>query len=293
MNFVYQVCSWTVLFWDTIICFPDELKYIWRERWSSGKILYLVIRYVAYADTIIFAIYYFNPSLTPSDCFFLDKFGSYILLFCFTLPEASLLLRTYAIWGLSRPVLAWLIFSYLFLFVASLVRLNRFLGHGSVEYAPSPYPSALPCFPVRDEGKFYETYCLLMALDLNLFIFTAWRAFFQWRKGSGRLVHIVFRDGTLYFASLAVISILNVVFFAVFRDKTYFSILMEPHRIFHVIFPLHLTLNVRKAARQLMHYDSEIPIATPTPLRFRPRAGNLISMNMLDETTIREMSRNV
>jgi len=287
------VCSWTVLLWDTIICFPDELKYIWHERWSSGKILYLVIRYVAYADTIIFVIYYFNPSLTPSDCFSLNKSGTYILLFCFTLSEASLLMRTYAIWGLSRVVLAWLGFSYLSLFVASLVRLNNFLGHDALEYAPSPYPSTLPCFAVRDEGKYFETYSLLMTFDLNLFIFTAWRAFFQWRKGSGRLVHIVFRDGTLYFASLAVISILNVVFFAGFRDKSYFLILMEPHRIFHVIFPLHLTLNIRKAARQQMLGDSEFSITTPTLLRFQSPTANHISMSVLDGTTTTQMSRNV
>jgi len=94
--------------------------------------------------------------------------------------------------------------------------------------------------------------------------------------------------GTLYFASLAVISILNVVFFARFRDKSYSVILMEPHRIFHVIFPLHLTLNIRKAGRQQTFDDSEFSFTTA--LRFRLEADNHISMNVFDGATITHTS---
>ncbi|KLO15176.1 hypothetical protein SCHPADRAFT_938902 [Schizopora paradoxa] len=264
----FSVCSWAVLLWDTIISFPDEARAL--SFYSSWQILYLATRYLGYVNTVIFIIYYFNPLNTPSDCFALNVSGTYILFVCLALSEATLVIRTYAIWGLSRIVLSWLCFSYLFIFGFSLERIFDFMQHDSLQYGPSPYPGILPCFPVKNKGMYYQTYILLMVFDLNLLVLTVWRAASHWKEGSGRLVHIVFRDGILYFASLAIVSVLNVIFFAGFKDKSYFAILMEPHRIFHVIFPLHLTLNVRRTGRQMALNDTSTSLPTQTSLCFRP-----------------------
>ena len=42
-----EAASLTILLYDYVLSFSDELRYIWRAKWNPGKWLYLAIRYIA------------------------------------------------------------------------------------------------------------------------------------------------------------------------------------------------------------------------------------------------------
>jgi len=54
-----------LLFYDTAIGFSDEIKLIWLQRWSFGKVLYIIARYGCFIDVAIALLYNFSPALSP------------------------------------------------------------------------------------------------------------------------------------------------------------------------------------------------------------------------------------
>jgi len=54
-----------LLLYDTIINMSDEVNVIWLQRWSVGKILYILARYWGILDGILLLWYDFYARLTP------------------------------------------------------------------------------------------------------------------------------------------------------------------------------------------------------------------------------------
>jgi hypothetical protein len=55
-----------LLVYDYILCLPDEIAYIWKGRWNSGKFLYILNRYIPTLNLLIQVHTYLNHSLSDS-----------------------------------------------------------------------------------------------------------------------------------------------------------------------------------------------------------------------------------
>jgi len=40
-----EVANLTVFIWDILLTLPREIEFVWRARWSLGKVLYIINRY--------------------------------------------------------------------------------------------------------------------------------------------------------------------------------------------------------------------------------------------------------
>ncbi|KAJ8517380.1 hypothetical protein ONZ45_g5411 [Pleurotus djamor] len=47
------VSSATLLIYDTLLTFPDEIRYVWGSTWSVGKCLYILSRYPILLNSIV------------------------------------------------------------------------------------------------------------------------------------------------------------------------------------------------------------------------------------------------
>ncbi|KLO16824.1 hypothetical protein SCHPADRAFT_193856 [Schizopora paradoxa] len=247
VNYV-NLAAVTCLGYDTLLSLDDEITYVWRTQWSFVKILYIASKYLAYLDAVAFLIFFFNSNMTPSACLTLYSATSYVIVAGILIAEIILLMRTCALWGLSRYVL-WYLVAFDFGAVALVVvELTKSLHVNKFQFVESPIPSIRRCFPIFSDSAVntYVNYLCLIAVELNILLLTLWRGVLHWRRSGNQLIYIFYRDGVAYLVSLAAFSAVNVVFFKYFNTGFYWSIMLEPQRIAHAILASHLVLNIRK-----------------------------------------------
>ncbi|KAG2133241.1 uncharacterized protein EDB93DRAFT_1308513 [Suillus bovinus] len=148
----FIVASCAVVIYDWGLMFGQEVELIWRQRWSTMTVLYLVARYVA----IGFALYVLTskPFVLPSSPIFhnqdelveqcsnnLDDRCSLILYdaLCWTgdIVDAILgvimIARLYAMYQGSRKVLIFLVVIFLVITIADIVMVTMMVVHTSGE----------------------------------------------------------------------------------------------------------------------------------------------------------------
>ncbi|EFP88391.1 uncharacterized protein PGTG_14475 [Puccinia graminis f. sp. tritici CRL 75-36-700-3] len=96
---------YAVALWDWIICLPKEYRRIYKAPRSLIKVLYYFNRYYTLAN-LLFVLYGFNAQMTTAEC---DKFYKWepgVASFTTIFAEAILVVRTYALWGRNKYILA-------------------------------------------------------------------------------------------------------------------------------------------------------------------------------------------
>jgi len=94
----------TMLSYDFLCTLDREVKYIWSSPWNPGSLLFMLNRYLPFIDTGV-ALYLITTETTPEICHTLNLFIIAMLNFGILISEMIIILRTYAIWNHSRPVL--------------------------------------------------------------------------------------------------------------------------------------------------------------------------------------------
>ncbi|KLO16818.1 hypothetical protein SCHPADRAFT_193377 [Schizopora paradoxa] len=298
VNYV-NVAAVTFLAYDALLSLDDEIKYVWRSKWTFVKIVYIASKYLAFVDGTMILLVFLNPSLGLSACSTIYTASTYIILVGIALAELILLIRTCALWGLSRYVLWYLIAFDVGSAVLAVVKLsssfqddNFICEYDLISYTeltsnclftvvPSPIPNIRNCFPIfgdKADGAYVDFLCV-MAAELNVLVLTLWRGVMHWRRHSSRLVHIFYRDGIVYLVSLVVISATNVVFFVIDDSNYYYNVMLEPQRIAHAVLSAHLILNVREIGAQngRMGYSQagSASVSEPVSLQMKTMASTL------------------
>jgi len=97
-----------LLVYDTAINFADEVNHIWLERWSVGKVMYIVSRYCTFIDVFFVIWYNFSATLTTDSCRSVYEVIMWTYTFGIIASELILIVRTYAMWDRSTLVLLYL-----------------------------------------------------------------------------------------------------------------------------------------------------------------------------------------
>jgi len=215
-----------LLLYDTIINMSDEVNMIWLQRWSVGKVLYILTRYWGILDGILILWYDFYARLAPDSCRIMYIIVSCSVHFGIVMCSVVLILRTYAIWGKNIYILIYLA-SFQFVFVGVII----FAFHQSLKFTtfvPLGVPTIVPCVPKLADDKVLIIFCFHMGFELNVLCLSLFKWIPQWREGSSTLlIRTLYRDGIIYFAVLFSISVANFILVVKLFNSPYFYMLME------------------------------------------------------------------
>ncbi|KAH9847240.1 hypothetical protein C2E23DRAFT_849498 [Lenzites betulinus] len=224
----YSLLSTTcLLYYDYCLTLTSEIELVWRRKWSPATGFYLAIRYgVLIVNTMsVFHVFFrgppSGPGMTHESC---QGVQDAILIFnviYFAVISAFVALRISALWSRN-----W--YLGIFLFALGLINpssVTPMLAFG-FESLPGPRPlvacmSYLPndadsigslttkYFPIicSVTGIVYELLCLLLTVGKTLSLYRDQREMGM----STRLTSLLLHDGSLYFAVLAILAVINII----------------------------------------------------------------------------------
>ncbi|KAH8118864.1 hypothetical protein DFH11DRAFT_1502867 [Phellopilus nigrolimitatus] len=136
-----SVSSSTIIAYDHLITFEDEVRLIWRSRWSAGKVLFLISRYYNVFTIIFNSIFLYSPTITER--FVWLRWQAVSGIFTYGVTEIILMLRLYAMYSASRVVL-WLMAGGFALMLAAELAIVGFSTHAQIRAVDAAPNTVLP-----------------------------------------------------------------------------------------------------------------------------------------------------
>jgi len=240
------VASTTLLFYEYAISFGEEVDIIWPSQLSVTKIIFLLNRYPPFATaaTATFII------VTDSDflhCKLVFMVGGVLTLVGYISAEATLYLRSYALWNTTR-YMAYVLCTIVFLEVSGTVYVTtRFL----ISFSPSPihiFPTGCELLaPNRIEWVALSI--LLLSETFTLLLLVIKRSVHSRLDGSvSTLLRTMLKDGVLYFVGVLAGTIANLLCLLL-APQTFNTFLLIPQSLLHSILCNRLLLSIRSVDR--------------------------------------------
>ncbi|KDQ60456.1 hypothetical protein JAAARDRAFT_32876 [Jaapia argillacea MUCL 33604] len=274
-----QLSAATLITYEFIIQFGNEVELFWKKRWSVGKALFLWSRYYSLCFNIGNAVVFMHkPTLDICGNFFHWQNAGATLQLLTT--HIILMLRLYAMYQGDKRVLAFMVI----LLFGEAATMGVFIGVNKPGLVGTnePIPGLLICADGDPPGEHWIAYYFtailtiefaLLALSLN----KAWR---HYRTGSGGgVMALLTRDSVLYFLAMFWTYVLNQVIWLMNRITlnelaTGFSFSIC------AVLANRLMINVRES-----YYSGNAPevvefeIGESRPVRFRRTRATTISRN--------------
>ncbi|KAF9224472.1 hypothetical protein BS17DRAFT_779861 [Gyrodon lividus] len=190
---------------------------------------------------------------------------------CIISAEVILILRTYALWGRSRRVLAVLL-ALAAAFIAAATVLASSLKFSLPEDSGSPYvfyPSACAYQTSRD-GAF--EYIFLMAYEIVLQGMNTWRKFRTYRNVRSQTLNTLYRDGIMYMFWIILLSTVNMVVM-VTAPLAYIPSLDTAQVAIHGVLASRIFFNLRECDERIHDSGSEFGGISMTSLHYRSRSA--------------------
>ncbi|KLO05462.1 hypothetical protein SCHPADRAFT_946891 [Schizopora paradoxa] len=187
--FNLKVYSYALLIYDIILFISDEVRHIWSQPWSFGKVLYLVARYSCLID--VFAVIWleFNSGVA-SECRTAYALTNWAMLFGTIVCQWIQIMRTYAIWDRKIAILIYLLVIQLVKIVIGIFELSK-MGK-SAKFLPGT--PIVGCVIISPDTGVFVLYCFISFIELNIVVLSLIRGITHWRRESSMLVHTLYRD---------------------------------------------------------------------------------------------------
>ncbi|KII90418.1 hypothetical protein PLICRDRAFT_38955 [Plicaturopsis crispa FD-325 SS-3] len=222
--FAWQIIGITILWFDIAITFSDEVRLIWRRPKSISTVLFFANRYLVALTNFALLPGLLITWNSVSGCQTFQWFRHAILCVSHVTVMIILILRTYAIYGCNRKILAVLsgfalgigVFLVYFLSVNGKT-LARLLNSEDWQLPPSLDDQRTNGFVCIAEGAItpVSIAAMLFVFDLLVLVLTVYKTYGtakEVRSLSGRLplVTLILRDGSLYFLLMALAYLVNM-----------------------------------------------------------------------------------
>ncbi|KDQ52687.1 hypothetical protein JAAARDRAFT_474125 [Jaapia argillacea MUCL 33604] len=212
-----SIASLTVVTWDIIITFDEEVKYIWRQRRGSPtKWLFLFTRYfslvcqmmISLRSLGVFGTFRHSSESVCRSWFFFENFTLQILI---GTVESILTLRVYALYGRSRPIRIVLISLFvlqIIVFVPIFAFITPKIGFDE------------DCIPVTTKLGLRALHLLTassLSTQLVLFILALTKSVNTIREGKGRIpiAVVIARDSLWVFCLVTAMLLINGAFYTI------------------------------------------------------------------------------
>ncbi|KAK0203852.1 hypothetical protein DFS33DRAFT_1334698 [Desarmillaria ectypa] len=200
-----QIISISFLYWDHLITIDDELRLIWNKPKTFGSYLFFTNRYLAFFGNITVTILGFT-TLSPTSCNRYALYRQILLVSTQVVVCTMLTMRIYALYTRNIRVLKYMLGSGVILFTVSCWALTDQKGD---RWEDSGCHIGLPRVTAIRIATAWEA---LFIYDSMLFAFTFYRAYI-YRTENIPLLYLVFRDGAIYYAAMALATLSNVLTF--------------------------------------------------------------------------------
>ncbi|KAJ6507447.1 hypothetical protein C8R47DRAFT_1239546, partial [Mycena vitilis] len=204
----------SILIWDWLSCLPQEWRYIWKSKagWSPIKILYCLVRYYTFLVLVVTDVWFFAQWSEAACARYVRVLPGIAVVIDLSI-ELVLALRTYALYGCSKKVGAFLV-----VFIAGFLAVMVAVPILAFDYTrlPSwPGPCLVTGKPSIAGPKFIIAfYASPMAFDMVMTGMTVYKVMDHNRRGgSSSLMNRMVRDGLFYFFAITSLNLVNVIFF--------------------------------------------------------------------------------
>lgn len=214
----------SILVYDYLLTFGDEVQYIWRRPISNIKVLYIVLRYsVLVAEVVYFqALSGLTTHLTHNFCV-----GSLIVValvgsMALVLANYIMLIRVYTLWDHRKWMLQTLYVGYFLSVFATIA----FVIMTCVELMPRMIYDPIifrMCLIVGRTPYWIGIWLSQALFDVFLFVLTLFNAASRPRRANVKIITDLRRDGCVFYLGLFVGRFLNVAL-SIPTDKEYYPI---------------------------------------------------------------------
>ncbi|ESK82501.1 hypothetical protein Moror_14406 [Moniliophthora roreri MCA 2997] len=201
----------TLLYWDHILTFPAEVKYLWKRPRAISGYMFFLNRYFTALTNIVVIISRLGPKslLESSSCLPLQKIRDIVVVVAQVIVLLIMTMRIYALYECNKRLL-WILLCILMLGLAGCA-FSLFYKTGEPVFETR-------CHTPRDERQAAQAVVAWEAAffyDALIFSLAMYKAY-QTKKQLGMrlpLMTIIIRDGSLYFGAMSLASLANILTF--------------------------------------------------------------------------------
>ncbi|EJT96776.1 hypothetical protein DACRYDRAFT_112399 [Dacryopinax primogenitus] len=205
----YEMAAAMTLFaYDYLLMIQKERRYIWAAKLTPGKVMYLLVRYLPF---LYLPLCVFEEGIMgdlPLDCAKATLALTIPELLAAAIADVVYGLRSWAVWGRGFPMVCLIIVAYILFNGAAVVIVS--IDQSALTSVRIQGLSG--CFtPPLHSNSFWVAYLLNTTFQLLLLILTLLRGLHFWRRQTGNLTTVLFRDAFLAFLAQWSVGIAAVI----------------------------------------------------------------------------------
>ncbi|KAG1867394.1 hypothetical protein F4604DRAFT_1777326 [Suillus subluteus] len=203
----------SILIYDHVMTLPEEIALIWRRPKALFAMLFLLNRYLALFGIICSMV--MQPFLVSDEtCSKYTIYRQLEIFFQGIIICIIMAMRIYALYGCSQRVLTWMTITIIALVgIACAVTFAQVSGDAAI----LPGVGCYEVYPTETAARIGLAWVALFVFDLLIFVLTVYKICMT--RGLPRLslttrrnvIDVMFQDGVMYFATMALINIPNIL----------------------------------------------------------------------------------
>ncbi|KZW02554.1 hypothetical protein EXIGLDRAFT_759683 [Exidia glandulosa HHB12029] len=249
-----------LLFWDHITTLDREVELVWSTRWSLGKILFILNRYIPAANLFVLLFSYTYPSfpingyagsslssyqaVTKSrSCVAWSIIDDWLSLLSMAVVDVLLMLRITAMWDRNK-IVRWILLP---LFIITMGGMTAAIVNITVTAKQDEFPPSIrPCVVSFENTHLASTFFYSsMFFDTTIMLLTVARLVPMLRAGTlGPLLKVLQTDGYIYFAVLFMTATANIIVLQLASGPAK-AMLITLHRVSSAMMCSRMVLNMR------------------------------------------------
>ncbi|KAI0783204.1 hypothetical protein C8Q75DRAFT_811023 [Abortiporus biennis] len=237
-----NVAATALLAFDYLITLHSETQLIWPSTFNAMKFLFLLNRYLPWADVILSLYHQTNRHISLSACQTTYVAAGWLVVFGIIIAEVILIIRTLAVWGNNRRIFIILV---LVSFAAALGVLGiERVYNQSITFAIKP---ELGCVLTSGKPLIAFSFVIVIIFETFLLALTLVKGIQHYRfSDNPSIIAVLYRDGILFYLYMLAVSTINlVVVVAAPRDLA--NLLGTFQRVLHSCLSARVILNLREA----------------------------------------------
>ncbi|EAU89224.1 hypothetical protein CC1G_03489 [Coprinopsis cinerea okayama7 len=233
----------TVLSFDYLCTFDQEVNYVWTCPWSFGLPLFYINRYAPFVNTILF-VYINSNHMTSSQCNTLVQFVIWSIAISSFFSQLIIVLRTCALWRNQITIVTTLLLLLLGTMATTFFFTWKQLSHMSF----APTPSFIPgCLIIEGVNVSLYVYITLFIAELIIIGLTVVKAIQHLRRNQRSWLSQLYKNGIFYCICILLFTLINIVVHLLPKlPYVYKQTFRMPQHVFHSIFSSRVILQILK-----------------------------------------------
>jgi len=260
------LAGFTILVWDHIITFSDEVEYIWKGRKGIAVYLFLLNRYLIPLSFIVNLWAYFRTTWSLESCRHFVRYEGSMTMIGISIVDLMMFMRIRALYARMLSIQALVLAIFLTFFGVNAYLLTR-----GVPVYHVAYPLVDSCTMIFDQKVSLafasSTAWLPLIYDTVVVSLTVYRtASSVLSRNTNELFRVLLREGLLYYSVICTITMILTIMI-LHADPSIRNITAQLHLLLTVAMMSKISIHLKRFA----HRPNGIIYHYMTPTRFGHR----------------------